>query len=509
MSADRFRPSRILFIAVFASLFLAAPAQASSGSWDRTWGRNVDNVAVGTGFEICTVAANCKAADASTGLGGEISDLWSVATDAAGNVYVADSGNNRIEKFDSAGNWLRAWGKNVNGGGVFGICTVAASCQAGGFGGLGGEFNQPQGVTVDASGNVYVADRNNGRIQKFDSSGNWLRTWGKNVDNVVAGTGFEICTIAANCKAADASTGGLGGELTVPIGIATDAANNVYVADLGNDRIQKFNASGTWDRTWGKNVDNVVAGTGFEICTIAANCKAADASTGLGGELSGAIAVAADAAGNLYVADGDNARIQKFDSSGNWLRAWGKDVDSVAAGTGFEICTIAANCKAAPVSTGLGGEFALGGLAGIATDAAGNSYVDESHRIQKFDSSGNWLRAWGKNVNGGGVFGICTVAASCQAGAQGALGGELSGPRGIATDAAGSVYVADELNKRIQKFADPIPPPPPSGGGGGSTPAATPLAGPTGQRAAALKKCKKKHGAARQKCKKKANLLPV
>ena len=106
--------------------------------------------------------------------------------------------------------------------------------------------------------------------------------------------------------------------------MATDAAGNVYVADQTNNRIQKFDSAGNFLRTWGKDVDGAVAGTGFEICTVAANCKAAAASTGLGGELSNPAAVATDAAGDVYVTDGGNQRIQKFDSAGNFLRAWGR-----------------------------------------------------------------------------------------------------------------------------------------------------------------------------------------
>ena len=141
--------------------------------------------------------------------------------------------------------------------------------------------------------------------------------------------------------------------------------------------------------------------------------------------------VASDAAGNVYVGDSDNNRIQKFDSLGTWDRAWGKDVDSVALGTGFEICTVSANCKAGSLDTALGGELNL------------------------------------------------SIA--------------------VATDAAGDVYVADALNNRIQKFADPSVPP------SAAAPSTV-----TGQRVAALKKCKKKHGRARRrKCKRKANRLPV
>jgi len=78
-----------------------------------------------------------------------------------------------------------------------------------------GELTSPAGVATDASGNVYVVDSGNSRIQKFDASGNFLTTWGS-------------------------SGGGMAGLFQNPKGVATDGSGNVYVADTGNDRIQKF-----------------------------------------------------------------------------------------------------------------------------------------------------------------------------------------------------------------------------------------------------------------------------
>ncbi|HYU61977.1 MAG TPA: hypothetical protein VEK39_14555 [Solirubrobacterales bacterium] len=480
-SGSRHRRLAAALAAPLAWLLLAGPAHAADGTWERAWGKDVDT-AVGTGFEICAVAANCQTG-ATGGLGGELSFPGEgVATDAAGNVYVADQVNHRIQKFDSAGNWQRAWGKDVvaGGGTGFEICVVAANCQAGTQGGLGGELDSPRFIATDAAGNVYVADRGNQRIQKFDPVGNWERAWGKDVIQSGMpgdlGAVFEVCTVAANCKTG--VSGGLGGELSFPTGVATDTAGAVYVADTANHRIQKFNSAGNWERAWGKDVDTA-AGTGFEICTVAANCKAGDPiGGGAGGELNEPIAVATDA-GAVYVVDRLNQRIQKFDSAGNWQRAWGKDVD-IALGTGFEICTVAVNCKTGATG-GLGGE--LNNPIGIATDGGGSVYLADrfNQRIQKFDSAGNWQRAWGKDVidpaapeNTGTGFEICTVAANCKAGTTGGLGGELNTPIGVATDVAGAAYVADQDNHRIQKFAAPSPPPPPpppDGGDGQGTPA--------------------------------------
>jgi uncharacterized protein (DUF2147 family) len=442
-------------VALATAAVFAAPAHSATGTWERAWGRDVV-AGGGVGFEVCTVAASCQESRAGN-RGGELFAPLGVATDPAGNVYVADTSNNRIQKFDSAGNWELAWGKDVvaGGGTGFEVCTVAANCKQGEVGGLGGELSEPSDVATDAAGNVYVADASNERIQKFDSSGNWERAWGKDVDSG-GGTGFEICTVAASCK--QGTVGGLGGEfgLGVFAGLATDLAGNVYVAD--DQRIQKFDSSGNWNRAWGKDV---VAGGGteFEVCTVAADCQNRAGFSGeLGGELNGVAGVAADAAGDVYVADAGNDRIQEFDSSGNWERAWGKDVVA-GGGTGFEVCTVAASCKRA-TGGGLGGE--LRGAYDVAADAAGNVYVADmgNQRIQKFDSSGNWERAWGKDVVSGGDTGfeVCTVAASCKQGGIGGLGGEFSeNPFGVAADAAGNVYVSDWAYNRVQKYTDAVP----------------------------------------------------
>src|SRR6266404_1231385 len=132
-----------------------------------------------------------------TGSGnGELISPWGVATDGSGNVYVADTGNSRIQKFDATGTFLAAWGSS-----------------------------SPTGVATDGSGNIYVADGSNNRIQKFDATGNLLTAWG--------------------------TYGSGNGQFYSPAGVATDASGNVYVVDTGNYRIQKFDATGTFLSRWG------------------------------------------------------------------------------------------------------------------------------------------------------------------------------------------------------------------------------------------------------------------
>jgi tripartite motif-containing protein 71 len=478
----RFAAATVL---VGLALALAAPAQGASGTWDRAWGNDVNGGGAGV-FGICTVAANCKAGNgAVSGAGGEMFNAGGVALNSAGDLYVADQGMNRIQEFDSSGNFLRAWGAGVDGGTGFEVCTVAADCHVGTMGHAKGEMSSPSSVAVDSGGNVYVADFDNNRIQRFSATGLFERTWGKGVNQT---TGGNLCTLASGNTCQAGTVGGLGGEMNQPLGIATDSSDNVYLGDSSNNRIEKFDSSGTFDRAWGQGVNQT---TGGNLCTAASgNTCQAGGTTALGGEMNTPAGVAVSAAGNVYVADALNSRIQVFDTSGTWQRAWGVHVNG---GSGFGICTSAPSCQAGTTG-GLGGQMFF--PIAVGTDSGGNVYVADyaNNRIQKFGSTGAWDRAWGKDVNGGTAFGVCTVAASCQVGSSGGLGGEMNTPAGVAANPAGDLFVGDYANNRIQKFVDPPV----------SPPSATPSPGPNPSPAKKKKKCKKpkKRAAAAKKCKK-------
>ena len=323
---------------------------------------------------------------------GQFNAPFGVATDAAGNVYVADQNNYRIQKFTSAGAYLTQWGTNGSGN---------------------GQFNYPLGVATDAAGNVYVTENFNNRVQKFTATGTYLTQWGS------AGTGngqFDTpvgveVDAAGNLYVADSGNNrmqkfsGAGAALSEPpaafllkwgtigsgngqfqnaYGVTTDAAGNIFVADVGNNRIQKFSATGAYLTQWG------AFGSG-------------------NGQFSSPYGVATDGAGNVYVADGSNSRVQKFSSAGFYITQWG----TLGSGSGQ-----------------------FNNPIGVATDAAGNVYVVEqfNHRVQKFTGSGAYLAQWGTNGSGNGQF---------------------ANPAGLAADASGNVYVADLNNSRIQKFVSP------------------------------------------------------
>jgi DNA-binding beta-propeller fold protein YncE len=195
--------------------------------------------------------------------GGEASDQEGLfyyprglATSPQGHVYVADSGNNRVQKFDQDGNVMQAWGK-------FGFAWRGAGM---------GKFDVPWGVATDKDGNLYVSDTSNARIQKFQSDGTPVMKWGRD--------------------------GSFDGAFFFPRGMAVDFVGNIFVADEGNHRIQKFDARGSFLAKWGKE------GNGP-------------------GQFKAPWGVACDALGNVYVVDQSNHRIQKFDGNGTVICSWG------------------------------------------------------------------------------------------------------------------------------------------------------------------------------------------
>lgn len=200
---------------------------------------------------ITTVAGNGVAGfsgDGGAGTGASIDDPSGLATDTAGNLYIADTDNHRIRK--------------VSPGGV--ITTVAGNGVEA-FAGDGGpattaSLAYPSGVTVDSTGNLYIGDTGNNRIRKVSASG-------------------MISTIAGNGIAAFSGDGGFAtsASLDDPRGVAMDAAGSLYIADNRNHRIRKVSPGGV--------ISTVAAGLLFPN------------------------GVTLDAAGNLYIADTENQQI--------------------------------------------------------------------------------------------------------------------------------------------------------------------------------------------------------
>lgn len=162
-----------------------------------------------------------------------------IATDKDGNVYVADTWNHRIQKFDNNGKFLAKWGGFVNTADAAGAADKDKNTK----------FYGPRGVAMGPDGNLYVTDTGNKRVLIFDTTGKFVR---------------EISSGQAPDKKGPEYPFNKPGEMNEPIGIAVDKDGNVYVADTRNSRIQKFDKAGKPAAQWAVPATNWAPGPYLE-----------------------------------------------------------------------------------------------------------------------------------------------------------------------------------------------------------------------------------------------------
>jgi RHS repeat-associated protein len=265
-----------------------------------------------------------------------------------------------------------------------------------------GQFERPTSLAIDASGNIWVVDSYNNRIEKFSSSGTWLATYGKygtehgeykEPDGIAINhsTGNVYITDQNNNRVQElnekgefvrafGTPGTENGKFDEPAGIAIDTKGNVWVTDYGNDRVQEFNEKGEYLSKFGSS--------GTED-----------------GHFNGPSGVVYSS-GVLYVTDLNNDRFQVLTEAGEYL--------GLVGGSGVEA-----------------GRFSL--PAGISANSSGDVYIADlgNDRIQEFGEYGNFLAMFG---------------------AAGSGAGELSEPEGLDAGSSGEIYVADSGNNRVEKW---------------------------------------------------------
>jgi len=230
---------------------------------------------------VTTLAGSTAGFVDATGTAARFSFPYGVAVDGAGNVYVADTGNQRIRKVTPAG-----------------VVTTLAGNATAGFvdaTGIAARFDFPQGVAVDGVGNVYVGDTVNQRIRKITPAG-VVTTLAGSTPGFVDGTG-----IAA--------------QFNSPYGVAVDGAGNVYVADSSNHRIRKVTPAGV-------------------VSTLAGSTAGFVDAAGIAARFNFPFGVAVDGVGNVYVADNSNHRIRKVTPAGVVTTVAGDGTSGFVDGTG-------------------------------------------------------------------------------------------------------------------------------------------------------------------------------
>ena len=368
---------------------------------------------------------------------------YGIAADSSGNLYVADLGNNRVRKIgsdgtistvngtdkflaprnvalDSAGNLYVSefGGHRVRRIAPDGTISTIAGTGTPGFAGDGGaaksaELAYPAGLAFDSAGNLYVADSSNNRVREVAASGMIV---------TVLGTGDPGSTLP--------------NQLNVPTGVAIDSAGNLNVADSGNGRVQQLSPSGSIQTLPGAGRDvaadtkgDLFIAAGSQVFELLPSQKLSTIAGGgsylYGGDggpatsarLNGPVAIALDAAGNLYVADQKNSRVRMVDANGD-------------------------------IST-LDGDGALGsGTAelsypgGVAVNASGVVYISDQNndRIQAIVSAGNIETVAGTGAPGFNGDGLPAGAA------------QIFSPGATAIGPDGTIYFADKGNVRLRKI---------------------------------------------------------
>ena len=320
---------------------------------------------------MTTIAGNGSAN--FTGDGGPASQStvnspFGVAVDPGGNVYIADYGNNRVRKINTAGVIST----------VAGCGSLTTACILVGLGD-GGPALAPLvlgiwDVVTDNAGNYYFTDSGNGRIRKVDSSG-------------------IISTVAGGGKGLGDGGPATGAALGNPVGLAIDPAGNIYVAEVDNNRVRKISTSGTI---------TTVAGTGTAGFT-------GDGGTGTSAQLNNPHGVGVDGAGNVYIADTLNYRIRKVNTSGT-------------------ITTVAGNGQVVGTKDGVAATtVALVSPWDVKPDGNGNFFISEwlGFRIRKVDASGTISTFAGTGTSGNAGDG--GVATSAQLGAPNGIALDTAG----------------------------------------------------------------------------------
>ena len=334
-----------------------------------------------------------------------------VALDASGNLYVSDSGNNRVLEYN---NPLSADGKADL---VFGQSGSFATglCNKGGIGAA--TLCSPTGLAVDPTGNLYVADSANNRVLMYDKP---LTSRSTSANLVLGQSGFtgSLCNPSGSATSAG---------LCQPAYVALDAAGDVFVSDNGNSRVLEFKAP----LSSGQGAGGVFGQTGSftsSACNTGGSVKATNLCSPAG--------LAMDSAGDLFVSDTGNSRLLQFTKP-------------------FAASPVAAREAGQPDFThGTANRVDAHGLS-----AASSVAIDQSvtpHRLYLADTNNNRVLAWANSASAFANLPADLVIGQPDPMSTTCGSSNLCNPNAVAVDRSGNVYVADTSDNRVVIYDSPF-----------------------------------------------------
>jgi sugar lactone lactonase YvrE len=403
-------------------------------------GDSTADTVFGQGGDFASGLCNFDVVEGTTSTAIDLCGPTGLALDAAGDLYVADGGNSRVLEYNTP------LTTGVTAEQVFGqsgsfssnVCDSDVPIPASELdGSSANDLCFPEGVALDASNNLYVADAQNNRVVEINAPLSTNTT----ADRVLGQLDF----VHQKENLTDAQ------GLDTPEGVAIDTSstpNHVYVSDFSNNRILGWNDAATFVN--GSAADLVIGQPDF----LSYFCNGATETAVSASSLCDPVGVAVDGSGNLYVADSGNNRVLEFTSPfaacSNTFPCVG-GAASVVLGQGSSLSSNTANNGGVSASS-------LDMPVGVAADGSGNLYV--------VDSGNNRVLEYNTPVTSGAsaalVFGQggSSTSHACNFDTGGYLKGasaiDLCYPSGVTVDASENVYIADFSNSRVLEYNTPL-----------------------------------------------------